>query len=162
MLRPGDVVNFDSRGKNFFMRFVFSQIRRAQKKKFGKKSRYRDIHSVLVLGFRKDRTPVVLSVTVPCAVVESLRIGKRTRKVTVCRLKGAGDGFSGKWLKTMREAAMSLVGTEYDYGQLLAIKLKLQGWPKWNGLRPGPFERPRPPSWPLPSYSHGPLYRQVG
>lgn len=139
-LQPGDVINYEARGKGFIMKFIYRQFRRAQRKKFGKNSRYRDIHSVLVLASENVRKRIggpwynkttVLSVTVPKAIVEPLRIGKRTKKVTVCRLKGAGDGFSDEWLKTMREAAKSLVGTEYDYGQILAIKLKLQGWPKW-------------------------------
>lgn len=130
MLQPGDVVNFDSRGK-WYMRFVFSQFRLAQKKKFGKHSRYRDIHSVLVMAFKEDGTPLVLSVTVPEAVIEPLSIGKRTIKITVSRLKGTEGGLSDQWLFTMRKAAMELVGRGYDYIQILAIKLKLQGWPKW-------------------------------
>lgn len=131
ILRHGDVVNFEARGKGFFMKFIYRQFQRAQRKKFGKKSRYKDIHSVLVLDFKEDGVPIVLSVTVPKAVVEPLSISKRTRKITVCRLKGSGEGFSDEWVHTMRKAAMELAGRKYDYLQALAIKLKLQRWPKW-------------------------------
>lgn len=131
ILRPGDVINFDSKPRwyQFWLRIVFAEIRRCQKK-MGFKL-WRDIHSVLVVGFYQNDIPRVLSATVPVAVIEPLRIGNGTRNITVCRLRGAEDGFSDEWLKTMREAAHDLAGRDYDPLDLLAIKLKLQDWPKW-------------------------------
>ncbi|MBU0907079.1 MAG: hypothetical protein KKE05_02880 [Nanoarchaeota archaeon] len=128
VVQPGDVINFDSRGKTFYMRWVFRQIRKAQKKMGFK--RYEDIHSVLVLKVLDD-VAIVLSATVPEVVIEPLGISKRTRTVTVSRLKGSGEGFSQEWIETMREAAKGLVGRGYDFLDMLAIKLRLQKWPRW-------------------------------
>ena len=113
------------------MRFFFAEVHRAQGKKFPNSKRTNDVHSVLVLDFKTDGTPLVLSVTVPCAVLEPLSIGKRTRKVTVCRSVGAENGFPQRWVNKMRIASRDILGTRYDYQQILAIKLRLQGWPKW-------------------------------
>lgn len=141
--RPGDVINFDSRGKTFYMRWIFRQIRKVQKKMFCKETtfahrfrsmwnldsdcKYKDIHSALAL-FSYDNVPMLLSATVPVVVIEPLKISKRTKSITVCRLRGSGEGFSAEWIRTMRKAANELVGGRYDFLDMLAIKLRLQGW----------------------------------
>lgn len=133
VLRIGDVLNFDSKAEwwNLLMKLVYSEIRRAQKKKFRPSQKYRDVHSELVVDFKQDGTPLVLSVTIPNAVIEPLFISPRTKVVTLCRLKGLDMGISPQWIADMRAAVMELLGTGYDLGQMLAIKFKLQGWPKW-------------------------------
>ena len=129
----GDVINFDSTAAwyNLPMRFFFAELHRASRKKFPGSTRTNDVHSVLVLDSKADGTPLVLSVPVPRAVLEPLSISKRTRKVTVCRSVGAEDGFPQRWVNEMRLASKDILGTSYDYEQILAIKLRLQGWPKW-------------------------------
>lgn len=132
-VRIGDVVNFDSTAAwyNLPMRFFFAELHRAQRKKFPGSQRVSDVHSVLVLNHKSDSTPLVLSVTVPVAVIEPLTIGKRTQKVTVCRPKREGAVLPQSFINEMRRLADELLGTGYDYGQILKIKLKLQGWPSW-------------------------------
>jgi len=132
-VRLGDVVNFDSSVAwyNFPMKFFYAELHRASRKKFPGSKRTNDIHSVLVLDFKADGTPLVLSVTVPHAVIEPLKVAKRTKKITICRQKGAEKGFPLRWINEMRNASKDILGTGYDYGQILAIKLRLQGWPKW-------------------------------
>lgn len=140
--RVGDVILFDSRGKTFYMRWIFRRIREAQKKMGFK--HYKDIHAVLVVDFEggyslepsglavpSNGIPLVLSGTVPKCVIEPLTISDRTIAVTVCRLCGSGEGFSDEWIQTMNEAADDLVGRGYDYLDFLAIKLRLQKWPRW-------------------------------
>lgn len=120
ILQPGDVLNSDSKPRwyEFWLKIVYSQIRRYQKRKWGKKSRWRDIHSTLYLGDGK-----LLSVTVPKSVITDLHVSERT-KYRICRYQSEDWQFNGEEIEILKEAAQKLIGHGYDYGQLLDILLK--------------------------------------
>lgn len=143
-LQPGDVVNFDSKPKwyEFWLKVVYWFIRKYQKKKWGKNSRYRDIHSMLYLGNGR-----LFSFEAPCAIFRTLLLSKviynlleektkkyvkqfdieDTTRYTICRLRRSDYSyieFDDQDIDYMRQAANSLIGKKYDYGQLLDILLK--------------------------------------
>jgi hypothetical protein len=124
LLRPGDVLNSDSKPRwwEFWLAVVYAEIRQYQKHKWKGRSLqnrgWHDVHSMLYLGDGK-----FLSVTVPRSVICELEVSERT-KYRICRYQNEDWIFKDEETATIKEAAQTLVGYPYDYGQLLDILLK--------------------------------------
>ncbi|MFH1010440.1 MAG: hypothetical protein V1784_04295 [bacterium] len=124
LLQPGDVLNSDSKPRwwEFWMRVLYAEIRRYQKRKWKgrspRKRGWRDVHSMLYLGDGR-----FLSVTVPRSVICELEVSERA-KYRICRYQSEDWNFREEELAVLKDAAQLLVGHGYDYGQLLDILLK--------------------------------------
>jgi len=120
-LRPGNVVNV-SWDPPFWnpLRIVHFFIRWYQKRKWGKDSNYKDVHTTLYLGDGYQ-----FSVTVPTAVVELIK-PIRNATYTVSNLKTAQGEiykFTQKDIDIMYRYISKLTNRSYDYGQLVDILL---------------------------------------
>lgn len=130
-LKPGDVLNTSSTPKwwQFWLQVVYWQIRHYQKRKWGDRARTRDVHSRLYLGngkFMSTEPPKT------CIVDASEVLGKTDTLYRVCRYKDVDWDFPPEDMARMRGFIQArLLGTAYDYGQLLDILLK-QLFPFFN------------------------------
>ena len=144
ILQPGDIININTKVPlwNLVLRWVYGAIRRYQKRKYGRDSRWRDIHTMIYLGDKK-----IFSFESPRAILlhfgklkgidkrilfddpkclKRFRINKRSR-YTVCRLlniDGSEHSFSPFELRYLIDSMAFILGRRYDYGQLLDILLK--------------------------------------
>lgn len=124
-LKPGDVVNFDSNPKwyQFWLWLVYGQIRNYQKRDHPNSSRVNDIHSVLYLGDNR-----FLSTESPRTVTwKSLHVGNDVKSMRICRYLSETHSFDADSIKFIQKTAESVVGTPYDYGQLVDILVKQLG-----------------------------------
>lgn len=121
VVQLGDVINFDSRAPGLISWIVYRAIRRVQKHKWGKNSRYRAIHSVCYIGDNK-----VISVEHPRGKIKPVYLGKRVRSVAVCRMKN-GSHLIQHFHTKLVEAAMSLEGIRYDPGDLIDMLVRKLG-----------------------------------
>lgn len=115
VIKPGDVVNQvgDRKWWQFWLAITYEAIRAYQKKLFGKDANWKDIHTMLYLD--QDNT---FSVELPRAIVKPL--GEYClSNLSIYRLRLTE--LPPDFVKTLRDAAMEMVGEDYDVGQLLDI-----------------------------------------
>lgn len=127
VLKPGDALNTHSSASNWKTWGLFRIIQFHQWRKWRRCTYrpvwYKDIHSQLYLGDGK-----VLSVEAPRAVIKPLRIGNRTKTITICRYLGEHAEFNDVAIAVIRGCAEVIEGTPYDYGQLADIFFRELGY----------------------------------
>lgn len=117
ILIPSDIINLDGYDP-WYKPWAFiphGAIRLHQKKLFGKTSNYRDTHTVLYFEPEK-----IFSVTTPRTRWETIEHNAKGR-FTIYRYQPYQ--FDDTDIAVMLEAANKMIGTKYDYGQLLDIAL---------------------------------------
>ncbi len=116
-IRPGDVVNQINTHKwwEFWLAIACNSIQSHQKKLFGRDSNWKDTHTMLY--FDEHNT---FSVEFPKATLKPLK-EYCLSDLSIYRLRLVE--LTDDHLSTMREAAMEMVGENYDVGQLLDIAI---------------------------------------
>lgn len=123
-LKPGDIIN--TSGKTDFTKpwLILTQacIRQHQKDLFGKASFYHDTHTEMFFGREK-----IFSVTAPKTKWEILEhVAKQEFSVYRYTKKDLTDND----INIMLDSANKIIGTKYDYGQLLDIAIsQILGYP---------------------------------
>ena len=114
-LKPADVINSDGEAPllKVLIHPIHWGIRSHQKEKKKKTSRYRDTHTVTFL--ERDK---ILSVTSPRAKWSNIEEVAKSR-FTLYRYTKRNFTYSD--IEIMMQSAKRILGTEYDYGQLLDI-----------------------------------------
>jgi hypothetical protein len=119
----GVVVNtYGEHPRNLLSRFVYWQIRAYQRRKYPHSPRTRAIHSMLCLGDGR-----FLSVQHPRAIITGLDIEPGSN-ISVWKYNYLEEFGEASW-QAFDQAVREIVGTPYDYGQLLDILVhQLFGW----------------------------------
>jgi hypothetical protein len=117
LIKPGDVVNQVGEHKwwQFWLAITHAGIQWHQKKLFGKKSNWKDTHTMLYLD--QDNT---FSVELPRATMKPLR-EYCLSNLSIYRL--CLTELTPDFVDTLKNAAMKIVGEDYDIGQLLDIAI---------------------------------------
>ena len=115
VIEPGDVVNQvgDRKWWQFWLAIVYASIRRHQKKLFGRKSNWRDTHTMLYLD--EDNT---FSIEPPRATIKPLREYSLS-SFSIYRLRLTE--LTPEFTEILKSTAMEMVGEDYDMGQVLDI-----------------------------------------
>jgi len=142
MAKPGDIINSVSGPKWYevWLKVVFGFIQRYQRRKHGKNSRWKSVHSTLYID-----DGVVFSFEFPNALLLFLRkilgrdkaalkrgtfkefkVSKRSKYIVIRPLHANLEDkvFPHDETQLMYEYAYKLLGQKYDYGQLIDILLK--------------------------------------
>jgi len=117
VIEPGDVVNQVGERKwwQFWIAIVYAAIRRHQKKLFGRKSNWRDTHTMMYLD--EDNT---FSVELPQATTKPLR-GYSLSRFSIYRLRLTE--LTPEFIEILKSSATEMEGEDYDIGQILDIAI---------------------------------------
>lgn len=115
VLKPGDIINQTGHQKlwQFWLTITYWAIRHHQKKLFGKNSNWRDTHTMLYLD------PLnTFSVEMPKATMKPLQ-EYCLSDFSIYRLQLIK--LTSDHISVLKEVALTMVGEDYDIGQLLDI-----------------------------------------